>query len=138
MTGKTITVTKAEELLREADIRGIIPEYDEREDDWALRRVGGTMASDIGRCYAESTARLLAAAPDLARTAIKQSEIIDGMAEEWGVQHDTAPAFGGERRIAWCATREEADEMMSHHLMSGMNPVLVLRLVTAPKVIDSV
>lgn len=76
MTGKTITIQQAQELLDDADVRGAVPDYDEREDDWTLRRVGGLMASDIGRCYSEGTARLFAAAPDLARTVIEQTENI--------------------------------------------------------------
>lgn len=56
--------------------------------------------------------------------------IPSGMTEEWGVEHDTAPAFGGQRLVAQAGTREEAEEILGHHLMSGMNPVLAHRFAT--------
>lgn len=93
MTGKTITIQQAQELLDDAGVRGVIPDYDEREDDWALRRVGGLMASGIGRCYSEGTARLFAAAPDLARTVIEQAEKIRALEAQLAGEADgPAPA----------------------------------------------
>jgi hypothetical protein len=69
-----VTAQEADDLLTAAAIRDLIADYDPLDEEWALRQVPGLAAADVGHVYGETVARLLAAAPALARTVIAQDE----------------------------------------------------------------